>query len=846
MSATESSDEFIVCRDKVGLIDALKSKVERLYGTRVFFHEVSNDGGKQKRWVSVTGGKWDRQNAKSYILGLSDPEETKVIKCSADFLDDEILENVEKNTNAVLIRQSSDSIKISGNELAVTLALSALEELTGCSSDAIEVDSPEITSCNDPSSQNAKGRAASQRLDDKLEETFGEHSGSLHYPDKIKRVFLEVGQRQTEDVSDQQLHGSGVRKTASEVIVRARGEDTRKVFTAPVCRKKSSDEVDELLGKTMEDGVSGRRPSEEVSTVTEQFTSAAHISPRRKGQGSDAEELKGFAASVGYTDEEIEEGFLYAPPPMKPADFLSLLMKVKEGKERLGVGTDASQAGTEEFKDDVVCLDDDIMIVEDHFQCDEDKQTTKGASKQGGLSQRDKQKNEQKQKDLEAAFRQQQSRGDRTKQLKAKSPKHQSVSGTKRKSDPDSDQEQTCVMKLWEAAPDLPDRMPQVPPRQQRLVASAQDAQHTALGASARAVPQVRHEAQRGGGAPQQQQPVPVPLMSVNMPRAAPPVAVPVLGYSASDGLAPVSTQQNIHTKDGLRYVIIDGSNVAMFHGNSKIFSCKGIQIAVDYFLDRGHKVTVFIPEWRKYRNYHDNKIRDQDILLRLEESEHLVFTPSRKIQGKLVASYDDRYILGLAEKEDSVILSNDQYRDLMKEKASWKKIIEERLLMYRFVGDHFMPAEDPLGRHGPMLDEFLRKHPQAPRGVPAQPRYPPQAQFGGRQPQQVVNVGNHFPIGHWEADGVAHHHTDHHGNMANGGSVWQTRGRQPPPRVHNADREEPPKRIPSVTEDLFLHLKSVFPEKSQEDSIRKVLDNHSSETDLNRLTNYCMEVIFQ
>ncbi|XP_046560326.1 probable ribonuclease ZC3H12C [Haliotis rubra] len=522
-------------------------------------------------------------------------------------------------------------------------------------------------------------------------------------------------------------------------------------------------------------------------------------------------------------------------------------MQVKEAKQQLGMSTDETKAGGEDSEDDVVCLDDtdSIMIVEDHFQCDKDKQETIGASKQGGLSQRDKRKNEQKQKDLAAAYHQQQSSEDRKKLYKAQSPKHQSVSGTKRKSDPDSDQEQTCVMKVWEAAPNLPDTMPQIPPRQQRLVASAHAARDEILGTSAwdarqqrsdRSVLDAQQQHQQ-----QQQRPVPVALMSVN-----PHATVPVPAYSASDRSVPGSTKQNTPPGDALRYIIIDGSNVAMFHGNNKVFSCKGIQIAVDYFLDRGHKVTVFVPEWRKYRNYHDNKIRDQDILLQLEESEHLVFTPSRRIQGRLVVSYDDRYILGLAEKEDSVILSNDQYRDLMKEKVSWKKIIEQRLLMYRFVGDHFMPAEDPLGRNGPMLDEFLRKQPPPSRAaVPTQPWYQGTQGLMGSRPPQQAPVGKHFPIGHWESDGVAHNR-DPRGNMPNGGSVWHAKGRPPPPRVHNPEREEPPKRIPSVTEDLFLHLKSVFPEKSQEDHIRKVLDNHRSETDLNRLTNYCMEVIFQ
>lgn len=52
---------------------------------------------------------------------------------------------------------------------------------------------------------------------------------------------------------------------------------------------------------------------------------------------------------------------------------------------------------------------------------------------------------------------------------------------------------------------------------------------------------------------------------------------------------------------DALRAVVIDGSNVAMSHGNKEFFSCLGIQLAVNFFLDRGHTdVTVFVPSWRK------------------------------------------------------------------------------------------------------------------------------------------------------------------------------------------------------------------------------------------------------
>ena len=53
--------------------------------------------------------------------------------------------------------------------------------------------------------------------------------------------------------------------------------------------------------------------------------------------------------------------------------------------------------------------------------------------------------------------------------------------------------------------------------------------------------------------------------------------------------------------EDELLPIVIDGSNVAMSHGNKERFSCKGIEICVKYFQDRGHTdITVFVPKWRK------------------------------------------------------------------------------------------------------------------------------------------------------------------------------------------------------------------------------------------------------
>ncbi|MBN3310898.1 ZC12A Endoribonuclease, partial [Amia calva] len=168
-----------------------------------------------------------------------------------------------------------------------------------------------------------------------------------------------------------------------------------------------------------------------------------------------------------------------------------------------------------------------------------------------------------------------------------------------------------------------------------------------------------------------------------------------------------------------LRPIVIDGSNVAMSHGNKEVFSCRGIQLAVNYFLERGHgDITVFVPSWRKEQPRPDVPITDQHILRDLEKKKIVVFTPSRRVGGKRVVCYDDRFIVKLAHESDGIIVSNDTYRDLQSERPEWKRFIEERLLMYSFVNDKFMPPDDPLGRHGPSLDNFLRKKPlvQEPR----------------------------------------------------------------------------------------------------------------------------------
>lgn len=205
----------------------------------------------------------------------------------------------------------------------------------------------------------------------------------------------------------------------------------------------------------------------------------------------------------------------------------------------------------------------------------------------------------------------------------------------------------------------------------------------------------------------------------------------PVLSYHNPPGQTnkPVLSY---HTprKNNLRYIVVDGSNVAMSHGrNSGVFSCRGIRLCVEYFKTRGHDlITVFLPHWRKCTPRDQNSVTHRHELDNLEKEGYLVYTPSRRIGKRLVASYDDRFIIELAEREEGVVVSNDAYRDLRNEKYSWRQVIDNRLLMFSFVHDHFMVPEDPLGRHGPSLSVFLQHPPDKPTGYPFRPVPPVQA----------------------------------------------------------------------------------------------------------------------
>lgn len=77
----------------------------------------------------------------------------------------------------------------------------------------------------------------------------------------------------------------------------------------------------------------------------------------------------------------------------------------------------------------------------------------------------------------------------------------------------------------------------------------------------------------------------------------------------------------------------------------------------------------------------------DREVLRRLRDRGVLVKTPSRATSEGTVASYDDRFILKLAASKNGVVVSNDHFRDLLKEEQH-RQTIEKRILPFTFYSD--------------------------------------------------------------------------------------------------------------------------------------------------------------
>ena len=56
-----------------------------------------------------------------------------------------------------------------------------------------------------------------------------------------------------------------------------------------------------------------------------------------------------------------------------------------------------------------------------------------------------------------------------------------------------------------------------------------------------------------------------------------------------------------------------------------------------------------------------------------------VTYTPHRRTDGKSWNCYDDRVIVGYAAKVKGIVLTNDNYRDIINESEEFREQIEQR-----------------------------------------------------------------------------------------------------------------------------------------------------------------------
>ncbi|KAK3086023.1 hypothetical protein FSP39_012303 [Pinctada imbricata] len=927
-------DEFIVDSENVDLIKNFKDKIEKSFEIKIQFDEVAevDDSKSLKQWISVEGENVDRKNAREYIIALCQPLSVQRFDVRNSHVESETIEQIEKQTSAVLFMCDKDTIEIRGSELAVILAMSSLESYVMRN----KINDTETDSCPQPEGATNKkgdlgGSVWSKEIDTRLQRVLSsqsENSVSLDDYNKtspsVKMTILKC-MNDFDDISDQDLFPSSEdQHTSYKVPVFLEGEQiNRSLFVKKNAGTGSSSsnvneemEIDGVLpmNNSSPSGVTNladRLIGTEISSDSETMSNDAN----RNIDEKEIQYLRTFGISVGYDDDIVEEGLKSVNAKTKPADFLERLDAIQTSKKQQLKGQESEASGNnfppppsapsvessgsghgsfgrrslpKEYKDRLLIdfnEENENLPVEELKKRNAERQkmlkmafdtvSTQESPAPTAKKKRRKKKNKKKK---QTENNQEQKNQDGASQVMNKNEaekKSNDVIVISSEEEEGEDDDETCVLEVWESPNNvrqtnitagssnvmverntdhmpivsLPKKKPQnIPPNKPPFVERSNPRQQFQP-----PNPWTGQHGQqfRGQGPMPQRHPYPRnprPLIPY-LPQGPIRHQVPPRPYYYFDNNQR-PRQQNTEPFNNrqpgyeLRYIVIDGSNVAMGHGNGKFFSCKGIKIVIDYFLNRGHKhVTAFVPEWRKYSPRPDTPIKDQDILTELKEDGHLVFTPSRRINGRLITSYDDRYVLSLAETEDGIIVSNDQYRDLMREKASWKKIIEDRLLLFSFVGDNFMPPEDPLGRNGPTLTEFLQKQPSRKRLAS-----PPQRQWDNHPPYganrcydgQFVGGNQNFPRGGNQNFPALNNVPDSRDNRGMGqGNRGQGQGVGSPRRHKQNDR---PLRNAQKTDELADQLKAIFP--NEQEKIVEILQNHPCETDPTKLTNYLMNAL--
>ena len=164
-------------------------------------------------------------------------------------------------------------------------------------------------------------------------------------------------------------------------------------------------------------------------------------------------------------------------------------------------------------------------------------------------------------------------------------------------------------------------------------------------------------------------------------PTADAPLNGIVDGSPADERMQVEPGVDSVYTHPTKPLAVVDGENVGWQYGQGVRFQPRGIQLCAEHLRQRGYRVVVFLPHYR----------RRHAALPSLAEGMY-VFTPP--------GDYDDTFALAYALRHRGILVTNDQLRDHLDQFYEHEEAARERMrawlgrhrCSFTFAGEEFIP----------------------------------------------------------------------------------------------------------------------------------------------------------
>lgn len=270
----------------------------------------------------------------------------------AELTDPDTLELVEKKTNAFIRPlKKIAQFEISGTELAVTLALSQIEELAGSvlkEGEDDEFDDEEASQEEGIITISPNMHKASKQLSSVLERALSANSDGVcsvddyrHTTPAVQRVLLNCLQPDdNDDIDDEHLFADGPSSDSSM-------KESKLMMFYEDGTDGSAEVMNVDKEKTVQTSPGVRAFAEKM---TELNISKTETTPLRSKQ---QEYLRSFGLSVGFQEKEVDEALQFVDEKTRPSDFLDMLNSLPKHDEDVSHENDSG--------DDVVILETETI-----------------------------------------------------------------------------------------------------------------------------------------------------------------------------------------------------------------------------------------------------------------------------------------------------------------------------------------------------------------------------------------------------------------------------------------------------------------------------------------------------